>query len=376
VIYLQDQYKPLLRYNLQFFAESSSGGEKTEKATPKKKEKAREEGQVARSNEIATALMFIGMFSALKILGPNLIQDLIQFTKEIFGLFTIKEISIQYASGLMNHAIKTLISLLAPFFIVAVVIGFVSNFIQVGWHPTTKPIMPKLSNLSPIQGFKRLFSMRSLMELLKAFLKIGIILILVYSTVKNYESTILVIYDIPVLEAYSLIANLCFDIGIKVGAFFIIVALADYIYQKVHLSNKLKMTKQEVKDEYKQSEGNPEIKSKIRQKMREASMRRMMQDLPKADVIITNPTHFAVAIKYETDNQGAPIVIAKGADIIAAKIREVAKENNIQIVENKTLARTLFYTVEIGEEIPPDLYQAVAEILAFVYNLNKNIQQA
>ncbi|PKM95726.1 MAG: flagellar biosynthesis protein FlhB [Firmicutes bacterium HGW-Firmicutes-1] len=376
MIYLQDSYKPLLKYNLQFFAEAGSGGEKTEKATPKKREKAREEGQVAKTSEIATALMFISMFSALKILGPNLILDLIQFTKEIFGLFTIKEITIQYASGLMNHAIKTLIGMIAPFFIVAVLVGFVSNFMQVGWHPTTKPLMPKLSNLSPIQGFKRLFSMRSIVELLKALIKVGIILILVYTTLKNYENTILAIYDIPVLEAYALIANLCLDIGIKVGAFFIIVALADYIYQRVHLSNKLKMTKQEVKDEYKQSEGNPEIKSKIRQKMREASMRRMMQDLPKADVIITNPTHFAVAVKYDSDNQGAPTVIAKGADMIAAKIREVAKDNNIQIVENKALARTLFYTVEIGEEIPPDLYQAVAEILAFVYNLTRNSKQA
>lgn len=359
----------LLSYNLQLFADSA--GEKTEKATPKKREKAREEGQVAKSTEITTAVMFIGMFGALKIIGPNIITDFIRFTQEIFALFTLKEITIHYAAGLMNHAIRFILTITAPFLFISFGIGFVTNFIQVGWHPTPKPLALDIKKLSIIQGFKRLFSLRSLIELLKAIFKIIIILILVYSTLKDYDKTIIAIYDIPVFEAYALIANLSLDIGIKVGAFFVILAVLDYIYQRVDLSKKLKMTKQEVKDEYKQAEGNPEVKSKIRQKMREASMRRMMQELPKADVIITNPTHFAVAIKYDSDKSGAPVVIAKGADLIAAKIREVGKENNIEIVENKALARTLFYTVEIGEEIPPDLYQAVAEILAFVYNLNK-----
>lgn len=372
MIFIEEKQPLLLPYNLQFFAEGA--GEKTEKATPKKREKAREEGQVAKSSEITTAFMFIAMFSALKILGPKIVSELIRFTQEMFALFTIKEISIQYAAGIMNHTIRFLLRLIAPFLILSFGIGFITNFIQVGWHPTAKPLSLDIKKLSPIQGFKRLFSLRSLVELLKAIFKIVIILILVYSTLKNYEKMILTIYDIPVLEAYSVIANLSLDIGIKVGAFFIILAILDYIYQRVDLSKKLKMTKQEVKDEYKQSEGNPEIKAKIRQKMREASMRRMMQDLPKADVIITNPTHFAVAIQYDSDNSGAPVVIAKGADLVAAKIREVAKEHNIEMVENKALARTLFYTVEIGEEIPPDLYQAVAEILAFVYNLTKRSQ--
>lgn len=367
--YVEKKHSLMLTYNLQFFAEGA--GEKTEKATPKKREKAREEGQVAKSTEITTAFMFIGMFSALKILGPRLVLRLTQFMQDMFALFTVKEMTIQYAAGIMNHTIKFLIELTIPFMLIAFGISVITNFIQVGWHPTSKPLNFDIKKLSPIQGFKRLFSLRSLIELLKAIFKIVIILILVYSTLKDYEKVILAIYDIPVFEAYSLIASLSLNIGIKVGAFFIILAILDYIYQRVDLSKKLKMTKQEVKDEYKQAEGNPEIKSKIRQKMREASMRRMMQDLPKADVIITNPTHFAVAIKYESNSLGAPVVIAKGADLIAAKIKEVGKENNIEIVENKPLARTLFYTVEIGEEIPPELYQAVAEILAFVYTLNK-----
>lgn len=362
--------KWLIQYNLQFFAE---GGEKTEQPTSKKKEKAREEGQVARSTEVTTALMFIIMFSFLKVLGPSITRKLVALFQDMYALFTLKEISVQYAAGLMNYVIRVLIGIIAPFLIIAVVVGFVSNFIQVGWHPTTKPMAPKLSKINPISGFKRLFSMKSTIELIKSLLKIGIILVIVYSAIKDYDELIVVFYDLPVLDAYAMIVNICLDVGIKVGAFFVIVALLDYIYQKLDLNKQLKMSKQEIKDEYKQSEGNPEIKSRIRQKMREASMRRMMQDLPKADVVITNPTHFAVAIKYDLENQQAPVVLAKGADIVAAKIREVAKENSIEIVENKPLARALFYTVEIGGEIPPELYQAVAEVLAFVYNLKNAV---
>ncbi len=360
----------LLQYNLQFFADSGSG-EKTEKATPKKKKKARDEGQVAKSNEITTAFLFIGMFSALKIFGPKMMENILLLIKEMFALFVVKEITITYSISLMKHTMQVLVGLITPLLAVSFFIGLISNFLQVGWNPTAKPLQMKLDKLSPIQGFKRLFSMKALVELLKAILKIAAILILVYITLKDYEKVIITIYDMPIYKAYGMIATICFDLGIKVGILFIIIAAIDFIYQKYDLSKKLKMTKQEVKDEYKQSEGNPEIKSKIRQKMREASMRRMMQELPKADVIITNPTHFAVAIKYDSDNSAAPTVIAKGADLVAAKIREKAKEYYIEIVENKELARTLFYTVEIGEEIPPQLYQTVAEILAFVYNLNK-----
>lgn len=372
---IQIEPADLITYNLQLFAQSGPGGEKTEKPTPKKRSKAREEGQVAKSTEITTAFIFIIVFSALKALGPRLVSDLTQFTKDIFSLFSIKELDIAYATGLMRHVFITTLGFIAPILLISFGIGFVSNFLQVGWKPTTKPLAIKLGNLNPIQGFKKIFSMKSLIELLKAILKIGIILALVYSTLRDYEEMILVIYDIPVLDAYAFIVNLCFDLGIKIGLFFLIIATIDYIYQRVSLTNKLKMTKQEIKDEYKQSEGNPEIRSKIKQKMREASMRRMMQDLPKADVIITNPTHFAVAISYDENNQGAPVVLAKGADLIAAKIKEAAKEYRIEIVENKVLARTLFYTVDIGSEIPPDLYQAVAEILAFVYSLKNNLQK-
>lgn len=360
----------LLPYNLQLFAEGP-GGEKTEKPTFRRKEKAREEGQVAKSTEVTTAFFFIGMFGAIKILGPGLIEDLIDFTEETYELFALRDIDIQFASGLMNYSIGRLLGFVAPILAIAFLIAVGTNFIQVGWHPTTKTMKLKFSKLNPINGFKRIFSLKSIIELLKTLLKLAIILVICYNSLKDYETLILTIYDLPALEAYKLIANICLDIGLKIGGFFIIIALADYIYQRYDLNKSLMMTKQEVKEEYKETEGNPEIKSRIRQKMREASVRRMMQDIPKADVIITNPTHFAVAIRYDSNQDSAPVVLAKGADLVAAKIKEKAKEHNIEIVENKPLARTLYYTVEIGDEIPPELYATVAEVLAFVYSLNK-----
>jgi flagellar biosynthetic protein FlhB len=187
--------------------------------------------------------------------------------------------------------------------------------------------------------------------------------------IKKEINSIQLLLNMEVLQAIAYVGNLIIDIGLMVGMYFLFLALADFVYQKFDLKKNLKMTKQEVKEEYKNSEGNPEIKGKIKQRMREASMRRMMADIPKADVIITNPTHFAVAIRYDKDKAVAPTVIAKGADYLAQRIKEVARDNNVEIIENKYLARTLYATVDIGREIPEELYQAVAEVLAFVYNL-------
>lgn len=362
--------KTLIVYNLQFFAEGQ-GGEKTEKPTPKKRQKAREEGQVARSNEVTTTLLLVVMFSAIKLIGPISVSKLLALYKEMMSLFNIENITIEYAHELFKHIAMSTLWIVIPYLGIAFAVGFLSNIMQVGWKPTLKPMKPKFNKINPISGLKRMFSFKTIIELIKSIIKIAIILLIVYLTIKDYEKLILIIYDLSIFSAYGLILDICLDIGIKVGMFFVFVAAIDFAYQKYSLEKQLKMTKQEVKEEHKEAEGNPEVKAKIRQKMREASMRRMMQDLPKADVIITNPTHFAVAISYDEDSSSAPIVIAKGADLLAAKIKEVGRENNIEIVENKPLARTLYYTVEIGDEIPPELYQTVAEVLAFVYNLKQ-----
>ena len=258
-----------------------------------------------------------------------------------------------------------------PFMAFGFVVTLLVSIVQVGWKVSTKPMKPELSKLNPLNGFKRIFSKDSLFELVKSILKIVIIIYIAYTSIKDNANDLFALYDLGLNQAVALVGTLIINTGIKISIVYLVIGLADFIYQKHRFNEDMKMTKQELKDEYKNTEGNPEIKGRQRQRMREASQRRMMQDVPKADVVITNPTHLAVAIKYDAEVSRAPIVIAKGEDYLAQKIREKAKENHIEIVENKPLARMLYANVDIGAEIPPELYQAVAEILAMVYNMRQ-----
>lgn len=224
-----------------------------------------------------------------------------------------------------------------------------------------------------MSGFKRMFSVRQLLELLKSIVMITIIIAVVYSTIKDKMNVLLTFYDISLNTALSTVGDIIIGLGIKISAIFLIVGFADLVYQRHKFKNDNMMTKQEVKDEYKNSEGDPQVKGQIRKRMQEVSRRRMMQQLPEADVVITNPTHFAVALKYEPNEGRAPVVIAKGADYLAFQIKDKAKEYNIAIVENKPLARILYHNIDVGMEIPPELYQAVAEILAAVMKTNNRL---
>jgi len=359
---------PILYYDLQFFADKDS---KTEKPTPRKREKAREEGQVAKSMEINTAFLLIFMFAGLKIFASFMYKRITSVFKNTYMLFPqlddLFNVSsmLKFASDIFT---QTLI-IVAPLFAISMVVGFSVNFAQVGWHPTLKPLKPNFDRLNPIKGFSRLFSKQALIELLKSIGKIAIIAVIIYNCIVDEMENLLLLLDMELMPFIIYIGSLLINIGLKVGLFFIFVAAADYFFQRYEFEQNLKMTKEEVKEEYKMTEGDPQVKSKIRQKMREVSLRRVIKDIPKADVIITNPTHYAVALQYDSSVHSAPVVIAKGVDYLAMRIKNIAKENNIEIVENKVLARTLYQTVEIGEEIPPELYQAVAEILAFVYSL-------
>lgn len=259
--------------------------------------------------------------------------------------------------------------LLLPFFAVGVAIAFIVNMVQFKFQISTKPLQPKFSKLNPVSGMKRLFSAEKLMELFKSILKVILICYIVYSTIKDEWKYLFQLYDMPLNQAVELIGSIAVNLGLKISLFFLVIAFADFAYQKYKFNKDIKMTKQEVKDEYKNAEGDPQIKGKIRQKMREVSQRRMMQDLTQADVVITNPTHFAVAIKYTPEAHSAPVVVAKGADYLAQKIKGIARENGIEIVENKPLARMLYANVDVGQEVPPELYQAVAEVLAMVYKM-------
>ena len=282
-------------------------------------------------------------------------------------------LSVQAAAGLIaSVTLKSLIIML-PFMAFGFVVTLLVSIVQVGWKVSTKPMKPELSKLNPLNGFKRLFSKDSLFELVKSILKIVIIIYIAYTSIKDNANDLFALYDLGLNQAVALVGTLIINTGIKISIVYLVIGLADFIYQKHKFNEDMKMTKQEVKDEYKNTEGDPQIKGRQRRKMQEVSQKRMMQDVPKADVVITNPTHFAVALKYEAEVSSAPVVLAKGEDYLAQKIKEVARENKIEIVENKPLARMLYHNVDVGAEIPPELYQAVAEVLAAVYKA-KNIQ--
>lgn len=361
----------LIKLNLQYFA-NDEGGEKTEEPTEKKKEDTRKEGNVAKSVEITTAASFIFMFYAMQIFAGFVYEKVTAIMNYSLSWIPIIKEGItgdNFINKFVIYIFGQILIILAPFFIVAFLVGFITNLVQVGWHVTTKPLKPKFSRMNPISGFKRLFSPSKLFELLKSVVKVALIGVIIYMIVKDEINSIQMLLNMELLESISYIGKLVIRVGTTTGMYFILVAGADFLFQKLKHKKDIKMTKQEVKDEYKNSEGDPQIKGKIKQKMREVSMRRMMQSVPEADVIITNPTHYAVALKYDKQKSLAPIVVAKGEDFLAKRIKDVAREHNIQIVENKYLARTLYATVDIGKEIPPELYQAVAEVLAFVYNL-------
>lgn len=367
-----------LRYNLQFFADGP-GGEKTEPATQKKLSDARDKGQVAKSREIANGFGLLALFLLIKLWIGNLGIQFLELFSQTYN--KIPEI-VKFRNGnlpindmriMFQNILLKILLMLAPVFIVAVAVAFICDVAQVKWKIAKKAMEPKLSKLNPISGFKKIFSANAIVELIKSIAKLFLIGYVVYGYVHDKWQYLFTLYDMPLMQAIQMVAGLITDLGIRISAIYLVLAFADFAYQKYKFAKDMRMTKQEVKDEYKQQEGDPKVKGKIRQKMQEASRRRMMQDLPTADVVITNPTHYAVAIKYDPEMADAPIVLAKGCDYLAGKIKEVAKENHIEIVENKPLARMLYANVEIGQAVPPELYQAVAEVLAFVYKLQGKI---
>jgi len=363
----------ILRYDLQWFAKDGEGGEKTEPATSKKLKDARKEGKVTKSKELNSAFGLIVLFLCLKIfisyVGENLLNMISYIYENMADFVKINEggLSAQAVSSLLYTVIVRFIMIVLPFFIFGFVVTFLVCLIQVGWTVSTKPMKPELSKFNPISGFKRMFSKDSLFELVKSIFKVVIIVYIAYTSIRDEANELYILYDLSLNQAVALVGTLIINVGMKISIVYLIVGIADYIYQRRKFNEDMKMTKQEVKDEYKNTEGDPQIKGRQRRKMQEVSQKRMMQDVPKADVVITNPTHLAVALKYDAQESAAPVVLAKGEDYLAQKIKDVAREYQIEIVENKPLARMLYVNVDVGAEIPPELYQAVAEVLALVY---------
>lgn len=315
--------------------------------------------------------MFAILYVWLEYMGTFFVGNMYDIYSQIPSYIKMYDGNVpeQTINRLFVSALTRVLLILAPFLLVGFLVCFVADLLQVKWRPTSKPLRPKFSKFNPVSGVKRLFSLNSFVELIKSLLKIGVIAYVVYSYLKKNMPPIFQFYDVSLNQGIMIIGSLVIGLGFRITLFYTIIAILDFVYQKIKFKRDMRMTKQEVKDEYKNMEGDPQVKSKQRQRMMEASRRRMMQQLPEADVVITNPTHYAVAIKYDPEVYDAPYVIAKGADYLAQKIKETAKEHHIEIVENKPLARMLYANVDIGSVVPPELYQAVAEVLAFVYHL-------
>ncbi len=363
----------ILPYNLQWFA-NDEGGEKTEPATQKKLEDARKEGKVAKSKELTAAFDLIVLFLVLKFFVGYVGNGLLEIFSFVYGNMddfvkvNRSYLSAQAVSGFLMNMILKWMMIVLPFFIFGIAITLLLSIFQVGWKVSAKPLEPKLSKFNPINGFKRIFSKDSIFNLFMSIVKIALIGIVAYNSLKDKENELFILYDMPLNQAIGLIGDIIIDTGLMISIVYLLVGIADFIYQRIKFRDEMKMSKQEVKDEYKNTEGDPQVKGQQKRRMQEASRRRMMQDVPKADVVITNPTHIAVALKYDPDVSPAPYLLAKGEEYVAQRIKEVAKENGIEIVENKPLARMIYANVDIGAEIPPELYHAVAEVLAMLYN--------
>ncbi len=348
------------------------GQEKTEVPTEKKRRESREEGQVAFSKELSSAALLAGIVLTLVATSPIILDAMRQLMSQIFrDLAQSEELSIDSIFTLSGEILSIILPAFAPFAAVIIFVGIFASVLQVGVLITFKAIAPKFNKISPLTGLKRLFSSQSLADFLKSMAKLIIVGFVGYLT---YIDKITELNGLSVsTPEFILIYNFTVvaEVAGKIVLALVAIAIFDYFYQRWHHEQQLMMTKQEVKDETKQTEGDPQLKARIRQIQREMSNARMMQEVPKADAVIVNPTHFSVAILYDRDVMTAPEVIAKGADHLALRMRTVARENNVPILERPELARDLYANVEIGDDIPERFYKAIAEILAFVYRLRK-----
>ncbi len=350
-------------------SDQDSSQEKSEQPTPKKLDKAREEGQTPRSKELTTTFLLLGGTIGLWVFGTMMIGVLARIMTYSFSLeretiFDTKKMIIFLSNGLFDGVVSML-----PLFAVLLVASIAGPIALGGWLISSKAMAPKFSRMNPLEGLKRMFSLKSLMELVKALVKVLVILTVAVLFLVNYQRDMLALAYQPLESALSESLVISILAAIIISAATIIISFVDIPFQIYDHTKKLKMSKQDIKDEMKDSEGKPEVKSRIRQLQREMANRRMMADVPEADVVITNPTHFSVALKYDPDNMETPILLAKGADLVAFKIREIAQAHKIDIIESPQLARSIFYSTEISQEIPSGLYLAVAQVLAYVFQL-------
>ncbi|MGP4072233.1 flagellar biosynthesis protein FlhB [Piscibacillus sp. B03] len=357
-----------LRLDLQFFNQ-----EKTEKATPKKRQDSRKKGQVAKSQDVNTSIMLFCIFMFLIVFGSYMGETLTgmytySFTEFIHWNLTEKTLE----SVLFQMTIEG-VKVVLPIMGVAMVAAFIANYVQIGFLFSTETIKFDLKKVDPIKGFKRIFSVRALVEFLKSMFKIIAIGTVCFAVIWLNKDDVMLLSMKSVNESIKFFGELTILMGVASSLILMFLSIPDYLYQRYDHEKNIKMSKQDVKDEHKNIEGDPLIKSRIKERQRQMAQQRMMSEVPQADVVITNPTHFAIAVKYDEAKAEAPLVVAKGVDYVAFKIREVAKANDVVLVENKWLARSLYQSVDLGEEIPEEFFQAVAEVLAYVYSIQSKV---
>lgn len=349
----------------------TSDQEKTEEATSQRREDFRRRGQVAQTKELSSVFILLGIALCMWLMGQFFFQQMQQMYLISYSSFSVSTSAQSLIFPIMGALGLKSAYILLPIFLLVVVLTMGSSVLQVGFLFSEEALTPKLDKINPLNGFKRIFSLRSLVEGGKSILKFLFIGGVAYLLLKGASDSIVKLMYLEPSQMMAFISTNVFSLITGIGVLMLVIALVDYLFQRYSMEEQMKMSKQEVKDEAKTREGDPLIKARIRKIQKETAQKRMMAEVPKADVIITNPTHLACALKYDPEKSAAPILVAKGQDLVAAKMREIARENNIAIVENKPLARTIYKTLEIGHVIPRELFSAVAEVLAYVFRLRQ-----
>ncbi len=350
-------------------AESDSG-ERTEEPTPKKLADARKKGQIARSKDLGTMFVLLGSASAMLLVGDQLVTSLKSIMSRLFSLTREEALDVNAIFDLVSDAVYSIMTPMLWIFFIIIIAAFIGNTILGGMSFSWEAAGPKLNKMSPIAGFKRMFGLQALVEFIKSLLKFLVVVVVAYFLLTGLFEDILHLSLEISPGNFGHAVNMLLWMFVALSMSLIIIAAIDAPYQKWNHTRQLKMTKQEVKDEMKNADGNPEIKGRIRRLQYEMSQRRQMAEVPNADVVITNPTHYSVAVKYDQNGISAPSVIAKGIDEMAIHIRTIAKENGVEVLQSPALARSLYYTTEVDDEIPEQLFAAVAQVLAFVFQLN------
>ncbi len=344
-----------------------AGEEKTEKATPKKRRDQRKEGNVLQSKEIVTAASVLGIFASMRLLAGFMMKNMLSYTQRSFESIGTTQVNSDTVMAVFVDVITVAALVVLPICAIAMLLGIIPTIAQTRGLFTMKALRPKFSRLNPLEGIKKMFSAQAFVGIIKGLIEVIIIVYVVYNEISSRMPRILSLMDTGLMQGLAY-ASLCiFDIVMLICVVLVFVAAADFLFQWWQFEKKLKMSKQEVKEEFKQMEGDPQVKSKIKQRQQQMAQSRMMQEVPSSDVIIRNPTHYAVALKYDQDKNRAPLVVAKGKDLIAQRIVRIAEENGVYTMENPPLARALYAQVDVGREIPFELYDAVAEVLTVVY---------